>query len=305
VNSLHYFKRKDIDVQRWNDAIAQADNSLPYAFTWYLDIVAENWDALVLGNYEAVMPLIWLRKLGVKCLYQPYYCQQLGVFGNSLSKELQHDFLQLATEKFYYININLNPSAESVIDSFGLRSKKNLLLDLSKEYSDLRKKYSNNHIRNIQKAINAGATFSVGIELKHFQKFYLGNINRKRENLKNKHEAIFIKLTDWIVKNKAGEIFSVVNAEGKLLAGSLIIKHAAKRLINIINTSNPEGKSNGASHFLFDNLIRMNAGSDNMLDFEGSSIPGVARFYEGFGAEQETFFNYQTSVLAKQKQLFF
>jgi hypothetical protein len=304
VNSIRYIKRKDIDVQKWNDTIAQADNSLPYAFSWYLDIVAENWDALVLGNYEAVMPLIWLRKLGVKCLYQPYYCQQLGVFGNGLSKELQHDFLQLAMEKFYYININLNPSAKSIIDSFGLRPKKNLLLDLSKEYSDLRKQYSNNHTRNIEKAIKADATFLVGIELKHFQKFYLGNINREKENFKNKHETIFIKLTDWIVKNKKGEILSVVNAEGKLLAGSLVIKHA-KRLINIINTSNAEGKSNGASHFLFDQIIRLNAGNDNWLDFEGSSIPGVARFYEGFGAEQETFFNYQTSVLAKQKQRFF
>src|ERR1043165_4983232 len=78
--AIKILKRKEVDEQRWNAAVDAAVFSLPYAYTWYLDAVAENWDALVWNDYEAVMPLVWLRKLGIKCLYQPYYCQQLGVF---------------------------------------------------------------------------------------------------------------------------------------------------------------------------------------------------------------------------------
>lgn len=81
---IKFLKRNEIDAHRWNALITSSVQSLPYAFTWYLDAVAEHWDACVLGNYEAAMPFVWLRKQGVKCLYQPYYCQQLGVFSTSV-----------------------------------------------------------------------------------------------------------------------------------------------------------------------------------------------------------------------------
>ena len=301
MSTLRFLKRKEIDVPKWNDAIANASNSLPYAFAWYLDIVAENWDALILGDYEAVMPLVWLRKLGIKCLYQPYYCQQLGVFGQELSKEVQHSFLAYVAQHFSYVNINLNASAGMVSEEFGLKAKKNLLLDLSREYELLKKRYSENHQRNIKKAVKAGVRFSENTGLQDFQEFYLGNVDRKRENFKEKHEAIFRKFTEEIIKDKLGTIFSVNSQEGNLLAASLIIRQP-KRLINIINTSSASGKNSGASHILFDGIIEAFSSTDVILDFEGSSIPGVARFYEGFDPKEQRFYNYQTSIFAQQKQ---
>jgi hypothetical protein len=44
-----------------------------------------------------------------------------------------------------------------------------------------------------------------------------------------------------------------------------------------------EGRKKGASHQLIDTLIREYAGKDYWLDFEGSDIPGIAFFFEGFG----------------------
>jgi len=46
----------------------------------------------------------------------------------------------------------------------------------------------------------------------------------------------------------------------------------------------------GAMYFLLDSFIKTNAEQDLILDFEGSMIPGVARFYSGFGAIPETYF---------------
>jgi hypothetical protein len=271
---------------------------LPYAFSWYLDSVAENWDALVLGDYDTVMPLVWLRKLGVKCLYQPYYCQQLGVFGKQLNKHTVGEFLKQTRQGYSYVNVNLNPAVNIVADDFKFIRKKNLLLNLDKEYPDLRKSYSENHSRNIKKADKAGVHFLEDTTWIQFREFYLRTVNRKQQNIKAKHEKIFKILTTTALRNGAGRIYSVMDKSGKLLAASLLLRHKS-RLINIINSSSPEGKKMGASHYLFDRVIQKHSGEEIVLDFEGSSVVSIARFYEGFGAEEEIFYNYQSSIFNK------
>ena len=297
MNNIRFFKRSEINDVLWNELINQSVNSLPYALSWYLDAVAENWGALVLNDYQAVMPVVWLTKLGVKCLYQPYYCQQLGVFSTAaLAKDLQKDFLKAAADKFPYVNINLNAGVDVIANETGLNPKKNLLLALNKTYDEIFRHYNQNHKRNIAKGSKNKLRFFEDTDLISFQAFYLGNVNRAKENFKHRHETIFKKLTAKLLSINTGHIFSAITAEGDLVAAVLIIKHQ-KRLVGIINTSSAEGKKAGASHFLFDQIIKKYAGSDLVLDFEGSSIPTIARFYEGFGAYEEVFFNYKTTVL--------
>lgn len=303
MSQLRFLKRKEVDEAKWNFCVENSANSLPYALSWYLDAVAENWDAIVMNDYEFVMPLVWLRKFGVPCLYQPYYCQQLGVFGKSPDKKIQTEFLNYVTSKYLYAHINLNSSAKNVSEQFPLLPKKNLLLDLSATHSSIEKKYSENHKRNISKATKAGMQFKEITSVKDFQKFYLQNINPAKENFKPEHEKILKQLTETLLNKKAGKFFAVSDKEDKLMAACLLLNHK-NRIINIINTSSTEGKKSSASHFLFAQIIKENAGKNLVLDFEGSSIAGVARFYEGFGASPETFYNLQNNLLKNITQRF-
>jgi hypothetical protein len=299
LNKFHFLKRNEIDDHRWNEVISQSFNSLPYAFAWYLDAVAEHWDALVLNDYEAVMPLVWLRKLGVKCIYQPYYCQQLGLFSAQPQAMGVHlGFLKATNEHFPYVNMNLNHSSAILVPALTLLPKTNLLLDLNRVYEDLQKSYSANQRRNIIKAGKKGLAFSETGELKMFQKFYLGNVNRQKENFKLKHEKIFISLSNELITSGKGSIFGAVDTEGRLMAAVLLIHHK-NRLIGIINTSSAEGKKLGASHFVFDQVIQKFSSSDYVLDFEGSSIVSIARFYQGFGPREEVFYNYKNTILKR------
>ena len=304
MNNLRFLGRKEIDAQKWDELINNSFNSLPYALSWYLDAVAENWGALVLNDFEAVMPMVWLRKMGVKCLYQPYYCQQLGVFSHEpLDVEHHRVFLKTAATQFPYIHINLNPSSGAVVDDFGLTKKKNLLLELNSDYSSIQKNYSGSHRRNIARANKASLSFSTETGLKPFQAFYLDNVNRAKENFKPQHEKIFKKLTQSLIAGKQAAIFTAYNDAGILFAAVLIVFHK-KRLVGIINTSSVAGKKNGASHFLFDQIIKRFSGSELVLDFEGSSIVTIARFYEGFGAYEEVFYQYKTSIFNGLRQRF-
>lgn len=305
MSGLSLLKRKEIDALKWDALIESSNQSLPYAYTWYLDAVAENWDALVLDDYKAVFPLPYVRKLGFKCLYQPYYCQQLGIFSSyETDTNLLHQFFA-ELQQFAYININLNPSAKVVASDFSLKKKKNLLLPLDKEYAALRKQFSENHRRNIAKAEKTGLMFLRQVDLNRFQEFYLQNINRKKENFKTEHETVFEAVSSLVKHPGKGQIYAACNATGELTTAVLLLFHK-NRIINLINTSSTEGKKNGSAHFLFDRIIQDFASDQGktILDFEGSSVPGIARFYEGFGAQEEVFYNYHTSLVKKLSQRF-
>jgi hypothetical protein len=305
LNTLTVLKRSEIDEVKWNRLIQHSTHSLPYAFSWYLDVVAENWDALVWGNYEAAMPLVWLRKYGIKCLYQPYYCQQLGIFSSlKLTPQVMKQFLEHAAKEFPYIGINLQPEAAAVADQFNFKEKKNLLLSLNKEYPRIQKEYSANHRRNIAKAHKAGLKFSEEVQLKPFQKFYLENVNREAEGFELKHEKNFRKLSQVVLSGGMGKIFAAVNEEEKIFSAVMMVLNQS-RIINITSSTSAEGRQHGASHFLFDGIIQKFAGTDIVLDFEGSSVPSIARFYEGFGAEPEIFYSYKNTLLKNLRQRFF
>ena len=85
IHDIRYLNRNEIETEKWDHCILQSTNGLIYARSFYLDAMAENWSALVSGDYEAVMPLTWNMKYGFTYLYQPYFTKTLGVFGKESS----------------------------------------------------------------------------------------------------------------------------------------------------------------------------------------------------------------------------
>lgn len=104
-NTIEYLANNQIDREKWDNCISKSNNGLLYAYSFYLDQMATNWDALVLNNYEYVMPLTWRKKYTIYYLYQPFLTAQLGVFGNNLTAELLEAFLNEIPKKFKYWDI--------------------------------------------------------------------------------------------------------------------------------------------------------------------------------------------------------
>ena len=59
TGQIQYLQRQKINISKWDRCITMSGNGLIYGYSWWLDEMAENWDALVLNDYEAIMPLIW------------------------------------------------------------------------------------------------------------------------------------------------------------------------------------------------------------------------------------------------------
>ena len=282
---IDYIEHKEINFRKWDECIRNSIQGNLYANSWYLDIISENWDALVLNDYEAVMPLTQQKKYGIQYLIQPFFAQQLGVYSSrNLNPELVTAFLNAIPSKFKYININLN-KFNSVTDiKFDVKRNHNFELDLIYPYEQIAKKYSENTRRNISKAKKEGLQMhSNTCSVKELMHLIKNNVAGKVENLPSQKYNDIQKIISLSIQQSSGEIISVYNANNSILAAVFFI-YSHNKAIYLFAASNEEGKEKRAMFFLVDEFIKKYAERNITLDFEGSNIEGLARFYRSFGA---------------------
>ena len=286
-NQIHYVSHQHIDKVKWDDCIRQAPNGLIYAYSFYLDTMAKQWDALVLNDYEVVMPLTCKSKYGFTYLYQPAFTASLGVFGKNLNEELLTAFINAIPEKFRLIEISLNSGNTFKKLPPGFYARCNYVLNLNKPYNELTEGYRENHQRNINKTLQAGCTIRKNIPVNliiELNQEFLKTISP----IKDSDYSNFKKLYEILVKENKAETYAVVDKNNQLVASSVFF-YSHKRAYYILVGNTREGKNIGASHALIDAFIKDNAGKDLKLDFEGSDIESLAFFYDGFGAKEELY----------------
>ena len=290
---INYFTYQQINKTKWDACIEQADNGLIYGYSFYLDTMAKNWDALVLNDYEAVMPLTWNKKYGIHYLYQPPFTACLGIFarralwGKMITAETATEFLQTIPAKFKYWDIYFNPGNLFNLTEFNLYERMNYVLDLNAEYDSLYKAYRDNVKRNIKKSeqfhlsIHKDIALAEVIKLAkeqsiNFSSIAVDNFNR------------FEKLFQLLYSKQKATTYGVYTKEKQLIA-SAVFFYSHNRAYYIMVGNHPNGKTLGASHALINAFIKDHAGQKILLDFEGSDIPSLAFFYSSFGAVEEKY----------------
>lgn len=286
---IKYTTYKNIDKAKWDKCVLNATNHLIYAEAWYLDIVCpENWGALILNDYEAVMPLPLKSKMGLTYIQQPIWTQQLGVFSTlKITEQLTTAFLQAIPKKMAMVSLNLNET--NLVSDIDLVAKTNLIVDLNSSLETLQSKFSTNTKRNSNKANKAGLIIDLeSKDVNEFIDFFKSNIQNP---ISEYHYNTLSKLVEFAVNNNKGFI-ALVKLDNEIVAASFILK-SNNRLIYRTGTSNPKGKELKAMFLLVNELIQQYADSNYKLDFEGSEIEGVARFYKGFGATNVPYYYYK------------
>jgi len=297
-NKIHIIPAQQLDKARWDACIAQSHNGLVYATSAYLDAMATHWHAMVLNDYEYIMPLPWRKKYFTRYVYPPAFIQQLGIFSaNVITAETTALFINSVPAVYKYCSLHFNYA--NPVQYNHAKSCKNYLLPLSPGYNTLRNAYSRSAIRNVNKAQNAGITIQENINPAE-----VINIHRQRFN-----DAIgatgadydnFLQLCNTFLQT--GQCFTVgAYSNDALIAGSVYFIFN-NRITFILNGNTADSLTNGATHLLKDHTIKKFAGSNFILDFEGSDFESFARFYQQFGANQIEY--YTTLVINRLPALF-
>ena len=281
--------RNDIEDKVWNGCVHFAPNSLPYAYTWYLDQLAPEWEALVMGEYDAVFPMVTGRKWGQSYLYTPHFVQRLGLFARVPNTEnLRRRFLEAIPDEYGYIDMTVGP--ETLVDdpTFTVAHRDNYELDLTPDYTVLREGFSGNVLRNIRKAEKAGLKFTNQLPPERLMAFYREHTAPKVPGFTDFHFHALHRVIYQAQRYGMGGCFGVLTPDDRLIAANFFV-FAPHRVINLLPASAPEGRETGAMPFLIDAIIRLNAGQRKVFDFEGSMVDSVARFYLQFGASPESY----------------
>ncbi len=290
IERIKYLPNNLISRDKWDSWVKQASNRRIYAMSFFLDIFNPQWDALILEDGYAFMPVTCNRKFGISYVYQPIFVQQLGCFflNDSYIESLPY-FIEKLSASYRYIDISLNEMNSFHHEIYQPVKMSNYLLKLDKTHDSLIRRYNDNTRRNIIKATRSGLEILPDFSPAEMIRLFTQNNGRFYRNIRKINflrlqSLIELGLTEGFIQIKAAR-----SMNGEVIAAACFLKDF-DRYVFYFSANTEEGRKHSAMFFLIDNFIRQNAGSGMILDFNGSMNINMARFYKGFGSEQ-TFYN--------------
>ncbi len=288
---IRYIEHNAINMEAWDACIARSSRPLIYAGSTYLNtICSQGWNALVYGNYEAVFPLPVKRKWGVSAVYQPFFCQQLGLFA-PLGFPLGYEaFLQAIPRRFFRVDLQLNPGIKLPTNTV-LRT--NLLLNLNRSYPEIAAGYNTDARKNLRKCNDAGIRVEACTDYAEAIHLYGAVWGPLNPVLKQFHYNAFENACNAL--QMRSEAICLRAYLGDEVMAYAIFLRSPQYLHYVCAAPTLAGRKLGVMHAIIDYVVRTYAGQALYLDFEGSEIQEVAAFYRKFGPVEEPYGRYSKS----------
>lgn len=283
---INYIKRKDLDIAKYDTCIENSVQSRISAFSWYLDIVADNWDVLVLDDYKVVMPVTWRKKVGIKYVYPPLWLLELGIFSLDQNLDIQ-PFLAILYSKFKFVELRLN-TTNQFLKSDSLLPKQFQYLDLKIGYEAILKGYNRNRKREIVKANKHHLIENWTDNPEKLIAIFKENIAERVKGISDKDYTNLLNLMNLSIEKGVGELLTIYDANNKLLAAVFFLKHKNK-VTQLVCASDISNRKNGVHTFFNDRAIFKYQSHFDIYNFGGSSMENIANYYLSFGSKTEKY----------------
>ena len=276
-------KYHEIDFEKYELCIENSVQRKYAATKNFLDIVAgKNWEIIVLDDYEAVMPITFVVKYGIRFVLNPKLCQQLGIYSREDSVEINDLFFKFFQKKyriFYYPFNDCNVFSEQL-------PRRNNFIIFPDEYENVYQKYSPKRKRKIRQEpeIKENSKIIRQLGFDKVKNFIIENMLGAKANSNDIHDfiALFKAFFD------SGKLDFMGYYYHDELINLLAVYHDEKTNV-LLGTINDHQfmKISGAS-VLFDEYLKETI-AQKAFDFEGGDIPNIEEFFRGFRPELKTY----------------
>lgn len=287
--SIEILSSSEIDKGKWDWIVNNSNNGYIYAQSGFLDQLSDDWSALIVGDYEAILPIPFRKKWGITYAYTPPFTQQLGLIG--ITKEIHSATIKKQIQKKYkYGTVLLNSGNAILARELGALPRANFYLSLQQPFSMLTKNFKKEIVRLSEKKIAENWVYNKTTPIKDCVDVYRQIQGHKLPHVKLRDYEQFIHFGNSN-KNPNIQCFSrsVHNPSGELCSVLVLLKDS-KRIYNIINASTEEGRKEYTNYLLYYECLKEFSEQALLFDFEGSSIPGVAGFYKKFNPIKEDYY---------------
>ncbi len=279
--NIKLIPHQEIDKVKWNSCVHYATNGNIFGYKWYLDAVAKEWDALVEGDYESIMPLFITEKEDL--LEQPKLLREAGIYSiHVLAQKRIQNFIDAIPEQFTNHSFQFNEGIQiSEHADYSLSSIKNYQLVLLDDYQVIKGRFSSDLKAQLEHSNIKKLLPSSNVKPELIAQLFKDNspFNRENEIAFHTYQRIMYNALHrgW------GATFGVTDRDKNLLSAGFFI-YGQGRMMQLLSATSPKGKELGAYDYLIDNILRSHAGRPLVLDFNSTDDFGLR-----FGSEESSF----------------
>lgn len=264
-----YLKNSEIDREQWDNCIRNSATARPYAYSWYLDIMAPGWEALIDDDYDSVFPVPSSIRFGIKYTTTPTFIQQLGAFSpDKPASETILEFLDYMPDIFKLTDLCVGQKVEH--QRYKTYEKLNYEINLSSQYEKISERYSTECRKYVSRAAKKGFELTGKVSPEELADLCMVN---KRLNLRRVKLSDYKRVVDlmyYCISNGKGSITGVRGSRKKLVYGIFHIKMPGS--ISVILEANTIGSiEKHIRYFIINEIIKDNAPTAALFDFAGTS----------------------------------
>ncbi|MET3036710.1 hypothetical protein ABXT08_11440 [Chryseobacterium sp. NRRL B-14859] len=292
---IRRLKYHEIDFLKYSHCLENSEQRKYSATKDFLDITSKKqWEILVYKDYEAVMPVPYIRKYGIKIVHNPKLCQQLGVFSAKDDIELNEIFLHYL-ETHYLIRAYPFNDVNQLRTK--MRMKKNFLI-YPETYEQVYSRYSPKRKRKLrlddEVVKNSEIRLLAYDEAENFIKTNMIGLSKESdlpdfmEIFKTSYQLNYLKFLAFFYHHK------IIN---------IIATYSDCEMVALLGTFNDKDyvKLSGAS-VLIDHTLKETI-ETHIFDFEGGDLPNIEEFFRGFRPELRPYGIIENSIKNLFKKL--
>lgn len=297
-----YLTNSEVDRDLWDTCISNSHELKPYGYSWFLDIMAPGWQALVDDDYDSVFPLPGFTRFGIRYLATPVFLQQLGAFSpDKPSPDMVNEFLEFLPSFYRLVDLCVGQKVDH--EGFSITEKVNYEINLSHPYNTLRDHFTTHCKRNIESASKKKPHLAFDVSPEQLIDLFIRNKGKEIKGIKSRDYQRLNNLMNYCLQNRKGRIIAVKSGRKDIIFGTFIVETKGNMtMLLVVNT--PQSRERRIGYYVVNEIIKEHASTRTILDFAGSSIPSIASYMESFGAVRVPFYRiYQNRLFWPAKML--